>query len=75
MANSSVIRYAQLYSVPSTVEICCNRGTSGIEGSLSTAVGYAAASDKLNFIAIGDLSRSEERRVGKECRSRWSPYH
>ena len=37
-------------------EICCNRGTSGIEGSLSTAVGYAAASDKLNFIAIGDLS-------------------
>ena len=26
--------------------------------------------------AIDDLSwRSEERRVGKECRSRWSPYH
>ena len=24
---------------------------------------------------ISDLSRSEERRVGKECRSRWSPYH
>src|SRR6185369_1229658 len=23
----------------------------------------------------GDMSRSEERRVGKECRSRWSPYH
>src|SRR3712207_9256294 len=23
----------------------------------------------------GDLERSEERRVGKECRSRWSPYH
>src|SRR5256885_6783471 len=22
-----------------------------------------------------DMSRSEERRVGKECRSRWSPYH
>ena len=22
-----------------------------------------------------DLIRSEERRVGKECRSRWSPYH
>ena len=21
------------------------------------------------------LTRSEERRVGKECRSRWSPYH
>ena len=23
----------------------------------------------------GDWTRSEERRVGKECRSRWSPYH
>src|SRR5260370_35524000 len=26
-------------------------------------------------IAGGDPDRSEERRVGKECRSRWSPYH
>ena len=25
--------------------------------------------------AGGDPKRSEERRVGKECRSRWSPYH
>ena len=24
---------------------------------------------------LEDLARSEERRVGKECRSRWSPYH
>ena len=24
---------------------------------------------------VGDIERSEERRVGKECRSRWSPYH
>lgn len=56
LANSSTIRYAQLFTIPATVEVCCNRGTSGIEGSLSTAVGYAAASDKLNFIVIGDLS-------------------
>ena len=26
-----------------------------------------------NLVAL--LRRSEERRVGKECRSRWSPYH
>lgn len=56
LANSSAIRYAQLYAIAPTVEVCCNRGTSGIEGSLSTAVGYAAASDKLNFVVIGDLS-------------------
>ena len=28
------------------------------------------------FVAtVLDHTRSEERRVGKECRSRWSPYH
>ena len=26
-------------------------------------------------LVIAELTRSEERRVGKECRSRWSPYH
>src|SRR5256885_15133836 len=26
-------------------------------------------------VVRGNESRSEERRVGKECRSRWSPYH
>ena len=28
-----------------------------------------------SIIAIQMMARSEERRVGKECRSRWSPYH
>ena len=28
-----------------------------------------------NAAAVNLLNRSEERRVGKECRSRWSPYH
>src|ERR1019366_5429728 len=35
---------------------------------ISTLRGYLEAMG-------GQLSRSEERRVGKECRSRWSPYH
>ena len=26
-------------------------------------------------MAVATMERSEERRVGKECRSRWSPYH
>src|SRR6266480_5687682 len=29
----------------------------------------------LNRDGLDDYVRSEERRVGKECRSRWSPYH
>ena len=56
LANSSVVRYAQFFSIPEQVEILSNRGTNGIEGSLSTAIGYATVSDKLNFIMIGDLS-------------------
>ena len=32
-------------------------------------------SSRVHRIALGSGSRSEERRVGKECRSRWSPYH
>ena len=31
--------------------------------------------DNNQFIVITGPNRSEERRVGKECRSRWSPYH
>ena len=29
----------------------------------------------INGIKLNNVPRSEERRVGKECRSRWSPYH
>ena len=29
----------------------------------------------LFWFLVGVTTRSEERRVGKECRSRWSPYH
>src|SRR5690606_22218229 len=33
---------------------------------------YSGTND---LVAFGEMLRSEERRVGKECRSRWSPYH
>ena len=35
------------------------------------------AQEGINEVNVGDEGgvRSEERRVGKECRSRWSPYH
>ena len=56
LANSSTVRYAQLFPLSNEVEVCCNRGVNGIEGSLSSALGYAVASDKLNFVIIGDLS-------------------
>ena len=40
-------------------------------------VGDPHASEYLpeHYTSLTYFSRSEERRVGKECRSRWSPYH
>ena len=45
----------------------------GISSMLIVAGGAATARDGFNFQDVN--ARSEERRVGKECRSRWSPYH
>src|SRR3712207_5887915 len=39
------------------------------------ATGDATNPESLKGVLDGVESRSEERRVGKECRSRWSPYH
>src|SRR2546426_4238911 len=36
--------------------------------------GYVTVNPNFTAHALGEI-RSEERRVGKECRSRWSPYH
>ena len=45
------------------------------QGKLNDAINYAEKSIKINSNKIRPKIRSEERRVGKECRSRWSPYH
>src|SRR2546421_3682906 len=44
-------------------------------GALPTAVTLFTTAGFRCIVAPLDASRSEERRVGKECRSRWSPYH
>ena len=36
---------------------------------------YAEKYLRVKNVVTNDVLRSEERRVGKECRSRWSPYH
>ncbi|MDG1698138.1 MAG: 2-succinyl-5-enolpyruvyl-6-hydroxy-3-cyclohexene-1-carboxylic-acid synthase [Polaribacter sp.] len=56
ISNSSIIRYAQLFSIKDSVEVFCNRGTSGIDGSTSTAIGAAFASSKQTVFITGDLS-------------------
>lgn len=55
MANSSTIRYAQLFDGKPSVAVFCNRGTSGIDGSVSTAIGAAIANGKQTVLITGDL--------------------
>ncbi|MBU2951712.1 2-succinyl-5-enolpyruvyl-6-hydroxy-3-cyclohexene-1-carboxylic-acid synthase [Tamlana agarivorans] len=57
VGNSSAIRYTQLFKVNKTLEVYCNRGTSGIDGCTSTAIGCAVArEDKPTVLLTGDLS-------------------
>ena len=56
LSNSATVRYAQLFSLPATVAVFCNRGTSGIDGSTSTAIGAALTSKLPTVFITGDLS-------------------
>lgn len=56
ISNSSAIRYAQLIHIDPSIEVFCNRGTSGIDGSTSTAIGAAVGSGKPNVFITGDIS-------------------
>lgn len=56
LANSSSVRYAQLFRLSEGTTVLCNRGINGIEGSLSAALGYARHARGAHFIVIGDLS-------------------
>ncbi|WP_159799043.1 2-succinyl-5-enolpyruvyl-6-hydroxy-3-cyclohexene-1-carboxylic-acid synthase [Flavobacterium sp. MK4S-17] len=56
ISNSSPIRYAQLFSIKPGIEVFCNRGTSGIDGCTSTAIGAAVATEKETFLITGDVS-------------------
>lgn len=56
LANSSTIRYAQLFKWKENLKIYCNRGTSGIDGSISTSVGAAMVSGEPVLMITGDLS-------------------
>ena len=55
-SNSAAIRYAQFFDWKKSPFMTCNRGTSGIDGSTSTAVGFAVASEKATLFVTGDLS-------------------
>ncbi|MCB0794307.1 MAG: 2-succinyl-5-enolpyruvyl-6-hydroxy-3-cyclohexene-1-carboxylate synthase, partial [Flavobacteriales bacterium] len=56
LANSTAARYVQLFPPRHDVRIFCNRGTSGIDGCTSTAVGAAWASGRPTTLITGDVA-------------------
>lgn len=54
-SNSSAIRYAQLFDFKK-YDSYCNRGTSGIDGCTSTAMGFAMMEDNPTLLITGELS-------------------
>jgi 2-succinyl-5-enolpyruvyl-6-hydroxy-3-cyclohexene-1-carboxylate synthase len=56
LGNSSPVRYALIQERVKQAIYLGNRGTAGIDGCLSTAVGYASESDQLNTVLLGDLT-------------------
>jgi 2-succinyl-5-enolpyruvyl-6-hydroxy-3-cyclohexene-1-carboxylate synthase len=57
IGNSSVVRYTQLFDPIKNIRYESNRGTSGIDGSTSTAVGASIANpSKMHYFVTGDIS-------------------
>ena len=55
-SNSSAIRYSQLFPISGDISVFCNRGTSGIDGSTSTAIGASIYQKTPTLLITGDLS-------------------
>lgn len=58
LSNGTAIRYAQIINYPLPHASYCNRGVSGIDGSVSTAIGTAIAYPGKSILITGDLSMS-----------------
>ena len=56
LANSCTIRMAHFFPTSPSIRINCNRGVNGIDGSMSTAVGFSADNVRPTFYITGDLS-------------------
>jgi 2-succinyl-5-enolpyruvyl-6-hydroxy-3-cyclohexene-1-carboxylate synthase len=57
LANSTPVRWVDLIGVaPETIEISANRGTSGIDGCTSTAVGHALCNTDQHLLITGDMA-------------------
>src|ERR1035441_6020318 len=67
--------YADLWMMDYARLECKSSTANGYESVLRQYLRPVFSIRRVNEIKRDDVKKSEERRVGKECRSRWSPYH
>ena len=56
LANSQTIRMAHYIPIKEGIRVNCNRGVNGIDGSMSTAIGFGAVNNRPLFYITGELS-------------------
>ena len=56
LANSTPVRYSQLYKINKRISFFSNRGVSGIDGCISTAAGAAYATQHKTYLLTGDIA-------------------
>src|SRR3712207_8230944 len=69
------IFYANVEVNGQLVRFLVDTGATGVALTEADAERIGLQFDRGEYEEVGMGARSEERRVGKECRSRWSPYH
>ena len=70
--SQSVLHFPAAYAPISEDEMIYLDGGDAISPQQFT---FNLVTNLIRLMGQAAFSRSEERRVGKECRSRWSPYH
>ena len=81
--NKKIVKYTLIFSLFCSIACAMIFHSQMIQvfiavwiGCLTGLVGYRKIVQMALNIPTDEIAgRSEERRVGKECRSRWSPYH
>src|SRR5256885_9486265 len=63
LADALLVEYAGVVASPPSFPVVSPNGDG------------VAETESFTYKVVRPSTRSEERRVGKECRSRWSPYH
>src|ERR1039458_5731953 len=75
LSPATAVTVASLLTLPFCAAVPERHAVPGPDGLPAAYITLSRLLNLHRFMKLSILMRSEERRVGKECRSRWSPYH